>query len=359
MTTKMRTNLFKNLALVLSVFMIFLLVGCGSGVQTGESQKTGENPNGETITLHIGSDVVQDSIRGKIVTYFAEQVKSISNGAINVESYFATIGNVTEVSQQLKAGDIDIQDLCYGSNFDERLAFMDTPMIWSDFEKTDEVINSSELRDYLDSLSADLGVKLLVDVPVSSRTLTVNKMIESHEDLKGVKIRLPNDSVFLKFWSAMGCNPVTISLDELYISLQQGLVEAQENPIDLMTSYKLYEVQKYLIPTNHVTFFASIIMNLDKYNALSDENKSYIDEAAVKTTEWAIANREAMINKYYEILRENSDVVELEVNEAFKNKLNDAMANILPIIVERSGAEAVELMLNSLGYEDYIQNIND
>lgn len=349
----MEKKLSKMLVLLLTITLVFCLAGCGTGVQTeGDAEE-------ETVTLYMGSDVVQDSIRGKIATYFAEQVESISNGAINVETYFATIGNVIEIAQQLKSGDIDIQDLCYGANFDERLAIMDTPMVWSDFEKTDEVMAGSELRDYIDSLSADLGVKLLVEVPVSSRTLTTNKMIKTHEDLKNMKIRLPNDSVYLNFWTAMGCNPVTISLEELYISLQQGLVEAQENPVDLMTSYKLYEVQNYLIPTNHVTFFASIIMDLDKYNELSDENKSYIDQAAIKTTEWAIANRKAMVDEYFKVFRENSDMVELEVDEAFKKKLDDAMATILPIIAERSGAEAVELMLKNLGYEDYIGHIND
>ena len=101
----------------------------------------------------------------------------------------------------------------------------------------------SELYQKVEEISDEVGVKVLLEVPIGFRTLSTNVETKSYEDLAGQNIRVMEMEQYIKLWSAFGCNPTPVAFSELYLALQQGLVDAQETPLDVILTNKLYEQQ--------------------------------------------------------------------------------------------------------------------
>ena len=85
------------------------------------------------------------------------------------------------------------------------------------------------------------------------RQVTSNKKIEKPEDMAGLKIRVPDAPLYMMFPKAVGANPTPIAFAEVYLALQQGVVDAQENPLPTIEAKKFYEVQEYIVLTGHIT----------------------------------------------------------------------------------------------------------
>ena len=105
------------------------------------------------------------------------------------------------------------------------------------------------------------------------RVMTTNKKIESLDDFKGQKIRTMENKYHLAFWQSIGANPTPMAFSEVYIGLQQGTIDAQENPYEVIVSGKIYEQQDYVVKTNHLPHLLSMIVNEDFYNRLSTKDK--------------------------------------------------------------------------------------
>ena len=112
------------------------------------------------------------------------------------------------------------------------------------------------------------------------RETTSNKPIESVADFKGLKIRTQSNEVHQAIFNTLGASATVISFSELYTAMEQGTVDAEENPYVNIYSNAYYEVQKYLVETNHVFQFASLLVSQSKYDSLTDEQKAWVDEAA-------------------------------------------------------------------------------
>lgn len=127
-----------------------------------------------------------------------------------------------------------------------------------------------------------------------NRQLTTNTEVDGPEDLKGLKLRLPENQVSMAVWGSMGALTYPIDSSEVFTALQLGTVDAQENPISSNYSKGLWEVQKYTVLTNHVVDFLGYVWNDSWYQSLTPEYQKLFDEvlaaAAQKATELEVAN---------------------------------------------------------------------
>lgn len=112
------------------------------------------------------------------------------------------------------------------------------------------------------------------------RLLTTRKPVNSIEDLKGMKIRVPEMPARVALWKAMGASPTPLAFPEVFTALQLGTIDGQENPIGLIYSARFYEVVKYLALTNHVYGFMLLTASEDWYQSLTPEQKGWIDKSA-------------------------------------------------------------------------------
>ena len=214
---------------------------------------------------------------------FKPQVEELSKGKIKVELYpNAQLGGDRELCEGVQMGTIQMALPASSAlaGFDKRVQVLDLPYLFTSrktaFEALDGILGN-KLNQYLLSK----GFVVLGYQENGMRHVTNSKRpIKSPADLKGLKIRTMENPMHIAFFKELGANPTPMSWGELYTALQQGTVDAQENPYAMIDDGKFYEVQKYVSETGHVFSYEILIANKKFMDKLPKElNKLVADEA--------------------------------------------------------------------------------
>lgn len=258
-----------------------------------------------TIILSIISSMSANAFWGpdkktiKIAHYFNEQhpqhialknfekeVEQESNGEIDVKIFpNAQLGAEEQEINGVRNGTIEIA--LFGSlmqNLDPRLGFFETPFLIRDYDHAKKVLRSNIGEDVA-KIFEDYGVKHLAYTASGFRVISSNKKIEKPEDYKGVRMRIPNVAMFVEMANLLGVNPQSMSFTEIFTALEQGVVDAQENPMSLIKAQGFYEVQKYIVESNHMFTSLNLGMNKKFYDDLTEQQKKIIDKAALHFSE--------------------------------------------------------------------------
>ena len=211
---------------------------------------------------YIGSDS-HPTMRA-MKEYFVKPIEEGSQGRIKVELYpNAQLGGDREISEGVQMGTIQmaIPSSAPLAGFDKRVQVLELPYLFTTkqaaFEAADGILGE-KLNSYL----AAKGMLILGFQENGFRHVTNNRgPVRTPADLKGIKIRTMENPIHLAFFKAVGANPTPMSWGELYTALQQGTVDAQENPYAMIVDGKFYEVQKYVSETGHVFSFEVLIAN--------------------------------------------------------------------------------------------------
>lgn len=268
----------------------------------------------ETLTLSTPDpDTSEITLAAK---KFAELVSAKTNGELTVKVFpNGTLygGDPSAGVKQLAGGSLDmlLNSTSLYATFNPKFTAIAIPYQFRDID---------QLRAYLDSelgeeLQTDLGKIGIEGLDLWSRPLrqiTNSKTaITSPADLKGMKLRVPNNPLWVEFFGAMGAAPTPMAFAEVYNALQLKVVDGQENPINVPVSAKLYEVQKYATISNHIADAWVLGMNPARYSGLSEAFKTALNDAAKETEAWKTANDAADIEKSLATLKSNG----MEVNE--------------------------------------------
>jgi len=303
------------IALVVSVLLV-TIVGCGGGNGAqGGTDNGGAATSGETVKLRLGHITGESDAWHQGALKFAELVKEKSNGTVEVEVFpSSTLGNDRDLIEGMQLGSVDFA-LVAGvlSNFYQPFSILELPYLFRDQAHLEKVlygdVGTQLKQDLLDNAQVR-GLEFWVRGP---RELTANKEIKSVEDLKGLKIRVPEIPASIAAWEAMGATPTPMAFGEVYSSLQTGVIDAQENPLAFIESNKLREVQDYVMMTNHVYGYVLLAMSDLTYQKLSEEQRKAVEEAAKEATEFEnnlVAEQEAQLLEKFKA--EGTTVVELD-----------------------------------------------
>ena len=112
-----------------------------------------------------------------------------------------------------------------------------------------------------------------------ARNLTSNREIKKPEDLNGLKVRVPNVPLFVATWEALGAKPTPMAFSEVFTSLQQGIIDGQENPYDLIKSASFFEVQKFVNMTEHVRGWIYLVIGEDRFQSMPKDIQAAVLEA--------------------------------------------------------------------------------
>ena len=222
----------------------------------------------------------------------AGEIAKRTNNRYTVEVFPAsTLGKETDINQGLTLGTVDI--IYTGQLFAGRtygpLAIGGAPYMFRDFNHWKAFSSSPLLAELSEGYRAKSGGNKVVAITYyGERQVTSNKPINKPEDMKGLKIRVPDAPLYTMFPRAVGANPTPIAFAEVYLALQNGTVDAQENPLPTIDAKKFYEVQKYIVLTGHITDALLTIVGGPTWNKLSDADKKTFEavlaEAAVRAT---------------------------------------------------------------------------
>ena len=151
----------------------------------------------------------------------------------------------------------------------------------------------------------DGGYELLGYADQGFRVMTTNKKVENLSDFKGQKIRTMENSYHMAYWKNLGASPTPMTFSEVYIGLQQGTIDAQENPYEVIVSNKLYEQQDYVVETNHLPHLISLIVSEEFFASLTEKQQQIIREAADTAKEYAREQSDARIASRMDTIRES------------------------------------------------------
>ena len=222
----------------------------------------------------------------------AGEIKKRTNGRYEVEVFPAsTLGKETDINQGLTLGTVDI--IYTGQLFAGRtygpLAIGGAPFMFRDFDHWKRYSTSPLFAQLADGYQKAGGNKVVAITYYGERHVTSNKAINKPEDMKGLKIRVPDAPLYTMFPRAVGANPTPIAFAEVYLALQNGTVDAQENPLPTIDAKKFYEVQKYIVLTGHITDALLTIVSGSTWNKLSEADKKTFEaclkEGAARATQ--------------------------------------------------------------------------
>lgn len=165
------------------------------------------------------------------------------------------------------------------SQWAPRLSIMEAPYLFRDVNHMVKAIQSPVGQEMVDELTTKRGLRSLGVVYYGVRHLTANKAVHTPEDVKGLKLRVPEVPLYLEMARAWGANPTPMAFAELYLALKQGTVDAQENPIPTINSGKFYEVQKYLILTGHIMVPQLHVISDKLWKSLSPADQKILQQA--------------------------------------------------------------------------------
>ena len=251
----------------------------------------GQAAPGGKITMKVGDTwSPTHPIAKGVEQVFKKQIEAKTNGAITVDVYHSgTLGNEQTLWDSNRNGSIEC--IVVGSVMNseyKQMLISDWPFLYRDLTHAKKVWTGSFADDFLKQFNARFPeVKMLSVGPNSARTFTSNKPLRSVADFKGQKFRMPANPIHVGIVTDLGANAQVIPLNELFNSLQTGVVDGQDNGMVTVLSEKLNEVQKYLFETNHIVATMEIIINTNFFNKLSADQQKIVSDAAKEAAVWA------------------------------------------------------------------------
>lgn len=226
---------------------------------------------------HVSQEGVPIDLASKRL---GEMLKEKTGGRITVDVFPASaLGNNTELLEQLQMGTLEmaISSVAFLGAFTDSTALLDLPYLFQSNEAAEEVLDGEVGQEIFSNLEP-AGFKGMTWMATGWRQLTANKEIHKPEDMKGLKIRVMENQMHIDHFNALGASAVPMAFSELYTALQNGTMDAQENPFANIDGNRLYEVQKYIIKTGHIYDTSPLLASKTWWDSLSAADQKVIQE---------------------------------------------------------------------------------
>jgi tripartite ATP-independent transporter DctP family solute receptor len=242
----------------------------------------------QAVKLTLGHGAAPGNPRHEAAVKMAEVVKAKSNGRIEIQvAPSAQLGDDAAMVTALRTGALDISANSQGAvaNAVPEYAAFGMPFMFSSLEQVWKMLDGPLGKELADK-TAEKGMVVLGYWDNGIRHMSNSKRpISKPEDLKGLKMRTPPDAVTVDIMQALGAEAQQIRFAELYVALQQGVVDGQENPLMNIHASKLYEVNKFISLTGHKYEMTPLLMSKRTWDRLSAADRTILMEAAAEATQ--------------------------------------------------------------------------
>lgn len=217
-----------------------------------------------------------------------DEIKKRTSGRYEVQVFPAsTLGKESDINQGLTLGTVDI--VLTGASFAAQsykpLAISYFPFVFRDAEHQFKYAKSDVFKDLAGGYDKASGNHITAMTYYGARHVTSNKPVAKPEDMKGLKIRVPDAPAYLAFPKSLGANPTPIAFAEVYLALQNGTVDAQENPLPTIEAKKFFEVQKNISLTGHIVDSLLTVVSGSTWGKLSDADKKIFSDVMAEAAE--------------------------------------------------------------------------
>ncbi|WP_167578724.1 DctP family TRAP transporter solute-binding subunit [Jeotgalibacillus proteolyticus] len=340
----------KALKFFLATLLLLFLAACNSSSNGSEGSASVNDGDVYTLKVAHSSAATDDRLENSLQE-FKKSIEEKSNGRIKVETYpNSQLGAERETLEGVQNGSIEMAVISTGpfSGFSKSMMVLDLPYLFKNGDEAFEVLDGEFGDQLYEQLLQDTGMRGLAWGENGVRHMANNiKEIVTPEDLSGLKIRTQENQAHMDMISAFGGNPTPIAFNELYSSLQQGVIDGYENPFSLIVGMKFYEVTKFMTLTNHVYGVYAFVINEDAYQALPEDLQQILNEEAQT---WAETERQ--MNQDQEA--EGRKVVEehgVTITELTDDQFNEFRDLANPVVQEYRdvvGADIFDLLMEKL-----------
>ncbi|USH04339.1 sialic acid TRAP transporter substrate-binding protein SiaP [Grimontia kaedaensis] len=264
----------------------------------------------------------------KAALWAADELKNRTDGRLELKVYpSSSLGKEVDINEGLNIGSVDI--IYSGAAFSEQfygpVSISNYPFMIRDFDHWKAYRNSDLFNEIKAGYKEATNNEIVALSYYGQRHVTSNKPIKSPKDMEGLKIRVPNAPLFMMFPNATGANPTPMAFSEVYLALQQGVVDAQENPLPTIKFKKFYEVQSNINLTGHITISSlTLVSGLTKMKVSEGDYGTLLavmDEASLRAS--------GEVNKSEQELGAWFESQGVSVNTVDKKAFQDAVAPLL------------------------------
>lgn len=337
---------------IYSAIIVILLLGVSAGV-AGFGAKASRNKTvsdeEQRYAWPLATCSTEDTITHIFAKTFAEEVERLSEGKMKIQVYpQSTLGGDRELMESCKDGDIPfvLQSPAPQVSFMPELCVFDAPCVFDDIQDARDTIDDPNFQEIVQNIYEDAGYQLLGMADQCFRVMTSQKPFHGFESFKGQKIRTMENTFHIQFWKAIGANPTPMTFSEVYIGLQQGTIDAQENAYELLVSAKLYEQQKYVINTNAMPDYTTLIVSDEFFQGLKKTQQDIITEAAEKAQEKARDSADKRrANRQEELEAEGMEIIDLD--QYTWEQMQKACKPVYDNIRKQAGDELMDLYMGT------------
>ncbi len=271
----------------------------------GAAMAIGPAAFGDEIKLKFAHVYPKDSIFDKAIERASAEIEKTTEGRYGLAVFPASsLGSEEAINDALALGSIDMiyTGPAFMAQSVPEVSISDYPYVFRDFDHWKAFWQSDLLKGMMEKYTAATGNIFVASTYYGEREVTSNKPILKPDDMKGLKIRVPNAPAYLMFPKAVGANPTPMAFAEVYLGLQQGAVDAQENPLPTIQSAQFYEVQSDISLTGHITATLVTLMSGDTAAKIPEADRKAIDTALRNAAEWCtgeVRNNEAALVDFF------------------------------------------------------------
>ena len=283
----------------------------------------------QELTLKLGHLANEENPWHLASVRFGEELSALTDGRIAVEVFpNESLGKEVDLINGMQLGTVDMtitgETL---QNWAPMAALLAVPYAYSSIEHMDEVA-SGDIGNQIEAQIIETAqIRPIAYFARGPRNLTSNRPIAHPDDLNGLKMRVPNVPLFIDVWSSLGAAPGPMAFSEVFTSLQNGTIEAQENPLALIRSASFHEVQSHVNQTEHVRSWIYLTIAESTWQNLSEEDQDAVMEAAARAQEYERELFEESVAADRAFLEENGmTFVEVD-GPAFAAAAKDAVLN--------------------------------
>lgn len=299
--------------IILAILAALLAAGCGS---EGDGARSG------TVTLKLADTVPATDPFAEAEQRFAQRVEEATGGRIKIETYpGGQLGSDLAMAQGVKLGTVDMA--VSGTTTSKVTDAFYLPYLFKDAQHQRRVMDGPIGARIRERFRKDAGMVMAGEAYFSTRHVSASRPVRKLEDLRGLSIRVPQIPPIVDTWRTLGASPTPLDFTELFGALQQGIVDAQENPYALVFNASFFQVQRYLVPTAHGVPMRFLFVNEGVWEALAPDERALLSrlwrEEAIKLAEVQIRREPEFLRK---LRAEGMQVTQVDVG-AFRRATRD------------------------------------
>jgi len=362
------------LAFILAMVMMFAAAGCTSQAPAGSestSTSSGSTSQAEqstaasdqlsgTYSFNVGSSAPEGSTIDTLMKYINAELETQANGQLEMIHYGASqLGSDADLVNECLAGNVPVVIMTTASltTAVPELAVFDMYCAIPSTEVFMDMMNDQDFVDIIQGWFEKAGLHLILWCPSNYKQMATTKQISTIEDFKGFSMRTLANKYHINFWEAVGANTVQITASELYLSIQQGLVEGLEMDMHGFIKFNVHEVVNYIVDSRLLRHMTVGVMNLDAWNSMSSEDQAwfngFLDDANEYYAELGFEDDE---HSWQEA--EEAGVERIEFNQDLFDSLKEvAEESVWKLVREDLGDAVVDDFLDKIkAAEDRVGN---